>query len=87
MKFARILIMVTMGFIVFGMVSCPAIYDSVRMSKAQRHYRDSPTEDTAKEVERAELDNERNILEMEGVSVLFVVFLVFIFCKIGKKPN
>jgi hypothetical protein len=87
MKLARISILLTIGVIIFFMVSCPGIYDSSRRAKAWRDYHDSPNDVTRKEVVDAKTAANRTVIVIESFSIVVVIFLGVLFYRQGKNSN
>ncbi|CAN5520216.1 hypothetical protein BH09VER1_BH09VER1_51500 [soil metagenome] len=85
MQTLRILLILFIAFWLLIMAGCPALFDSKRMSDAQRSYHDSPNEQTRRGLAEAGRLDHRDILIFETVLAAILALAIFAFIRAGQK--
>ena len=87
MKVSRMFLLLFMTLVGLLMAGCPGLYDSKRRSVAQRHYGDTPSEETRREIEDAKRLDRRDIMVFEFVMLGILGFSVYAFIRAGKSVH
>jgi hypothetical protein len=87
MKLLRALFLLIMVLLLFLMISLPGLQDTKQMATAWKHYHDSPSDATQREIENARIADRKQMVKIEEVLGTFLALTTILFSKTGKKSN
>jgi hypothetical protein len=83
----RALLLLFIVFLLLTMASCPGLWDTKRRAVAHRHYIDSPSQATEKELEDAKRLDRRDIIIFECVMGCIVGLAFYALIRVGRKAE